>query len=396
MVREATYLVLLFGAVGPVVFGLLKKSKVLKSLDAAGLYLSVFHLLFGLYWLLLGGFQGKYCSVQLYGLYLRFQNPALLYGIIADACLFIFLKRLYAVTVNGEALRARFSGVVFASYLMLHGSMQIVLNVFENQHRIFLDLTLIQLTMAGYIMLCLSIFSTLFFRSAAVKTGAPPVDSAPTPVDDLKRLLFPAGLTAFFLITTFLIYYLTRIVMVWKWPIQPVASIADAYGRLFYYLPVVVIATTALAWMKKNNEPIRPWFKRGRFSGLFAIGLIVSIYYSFELLILKGHTLRGAAFWPPVILLSVMNAFCEESMYRLALYRAIIRAGYSAWVALIIQSVLYSLIHFMVVGAVLGLFSLVYGFVLGLIVHRSKSVSQAMVCHFIIDIGCIGMPLLRL
>jgi membrane protease YdiL (CAAX protease family) len=45
---------------------------------------------------------------------------------------------------------------------------------------------------------------------------------------------------------------------------------------------------------------------------------------------------------------------------------------------------------------VLGLFSLVYGFLLGLIVQRSKSVSQAMVCHFVVDIGCIGMPMLRM
>jgi membrane protease YdiL (CAAX protease family) len=101
-------------------------------------------------------------------------------------------------------------------------------------------------------------------------------------------------------------------------------------------------------------------------------------------------------FWPPVIIVSVMNAFCEEIMYRLALYRAIISANYSRWVALIVQSVVYSLIHFMVVGAVLGLFSLVYGFLLGLIVQRSKSVSQAIVCHFIIDIGCIGMPMLKI
>jgi membrane protease YdiL (CAAX protease family) len=114
------------------------------------------------------------------------------------------------------------------------------------------------------------------------------------------------------------------------------------------------------------------------------------------LLVFKHHVLRGMEFWPPAIIMSVMNAFCEESMYRLALYRAIISANYSRWVALIIQSVVYSLIHFMVVGAVLGLFSLVYGFLLGLIVQRSKSVSQAMVCHFVVDIGCIGMPMLRM
>jgi membrane protease YdiL (CAAX protease family) len=184
--------------------------------------------------------------------------------------------------------------------------------------------------------------------------------------------------------------------MVWKWPIQPVESLTDAYARLFYYMPVMGIAALALAWMKKNNEPIRPWFKRGRLTFPFVIGLLASIYYCLELLVLKHPELRGGQFWPPVIMMSLMNACCEEIMYRLVLYRAIIGANYSRWVALIAQSVVYSLIHFMVVGAVLGLFSLVYGFLLGLIVQRSKSVSQAMVCHFIIDIGCIGMPMLRM
>jgi membrane protease YdiL (CAAX protease family) len=396
VIREVIYLAVLSGALGLLIFGLLRKRRVLAFLDAAGLYLPVVHLLVGLFWLLLGGFQGKQTAIQLYGLYLRFQNPTALYGVIADVCLFVFLKRLHAVTREGEAMRARFGGVVFASYLMLHASMYIVLNVFENENPAYLDLTLTQIAMAVYLVLSLSIFWALFFAPSALCTSTPSVDPAPGPVDDLKRLLFPASLTAFFLTTTFLIYFLTRIVMVWKWPIQPVATLADAYARLFYYMPVVVIAVSALAWMKKNGEPIRPWFNRGRISVVFAIALLASIYYSFELLVLKGHTLRGGAFWPPVIMLSVMNAFCEESMYRLALYRAIIRAGYSGWVALIVQSVVYSLIHFMVVGAVLGLFSLIYGFVLGLMVHRSKSVSYAMVCHFIIDIGCIGMPLLRM
>jgi membrane protease YdiL (CAAX protease family) len=82
-------------------------------------------------------------------------------------------------------------------------------------------------------------------------------------------------------------------------------------------------------------------------------------------------------------------------MYRLALYRMVINANFSKWTALVTQSVMYSLIHFMVIGGVLGLFSLVYGFLLGLIVQRNKSLSQAIVCHLIIDIGCIGMPMLR-
>lgn len=396
MIHEVIYVIVLLGAVGLLFVGLLRRRNLFYFLDTAGLYLPLVHALGGVYWLLIGGFQGKYTSIKLYGLYLRFQNPIPLYAVIADLCLFLFLKRLYAATRKGEGTRARFGGAVFAAYLMLHASVRIVLSVFEKEAPLYLDLTLTQLSMALYIVVSASIFTALFYLFPAFETDTHTVGPEPGPVDDLKRLLFPAGLTLFYVMTTFLIYYLTRIVMVWKWPIQPVASLADAYARILYYMPVMGVAALALAWMKKTGEPIRPWFKRGRFSALFVVGLVASIYYSVELLVLKGHTLRGAEFWPPVIVLSVMNAFCEEVMYRLVLYRAVIRAGYSPWVALIVQSVVYSLIHFMVVGAVLGLFSLVYGFVLGLLVQRSKSVSQAMACHFIIDIGCIGMPLLRM
>jgi membrane protease YdiL (CAAX protease family) len=375
---------------------LLRGRKVLDILDVAGLYLPIVQALGGLCWLLSGGFQGKYTSLKMYGLYLRFHNPTPLYAITTDICIYLFLRRLYAVTHKGDEMHGCFGGVVFASYLMMHASVRIVLNVFEKENPIFLDLTLTQLTMAIYILSSISIFSAVFYTYRAFQTNTHSANFAPGPIADLKRLLFPAGLTVFYLTTTFLIYYLTRVLKVWKWPIQPVESLADAYSRLFYYMPVVVIAALALAWLKKNDEPIWPWFKWGRFTFMFVIGLLASLYYCLELLIFKHHQLRGVEFWPPVIMMSVVNAFCEEVMYRLAFYRAIIRANNPRWVALIAQSVVYSLIHFMVVGAVLGLFSLVYGFLLGLIVQRSKSISQAMVCHFIVDIGCIGMPMLRL
>lgn len=375
---------------------LFRGRKVFDIFDAAGLYLPPAQALVNLCWLLFGCFEGKYTSMRMYGLYLRFKNPTPLYAIIADICIFIFLKRLYTATHNDESMRGRFGGVVFASYLMIHASVRIILNVFEKEYPIFLDMTLTQLAMGIYILFSISIFWVVFYIYPTFQTNTQTIRPAPEYIDDLKRLIFPAGLTAIYLMATFLIYYLTRKLMVWKWPIQPVDSLADAYGRIFYYIPVMLIPALAMRWMKKNNEPILRWFKWGRFTFLFVIGLLVSVYYSLELLIFKHHVLRGLEFWPPALIISIMNAFCEEIMYRLALYRAIISVNYSKWTALVVQSVVYSLIHFMVVGAVLGLFSLVYGFLLGLIVQRSKSVSQAIVCHFIIDIGCIGMPMLRI
>ncbi|MBI5064111.1 MAG: CPBP family intramembrane metalloprotease, partial [Desulfatitalea sp.] len=181
----------------------------------------------------------------------------------------------------------------------------------------------------------------------------------------------------------------------WKWPIQPVLSLADAYSRIFYYLPVMLIPAYALYWLKKVGEPIRPWFQWQGWSYVFLIALAMSVYYSIELLVLKKIPLRGLAFWPPIIVMSVMNAFAEEIMYRLALVRFLRRVAYAPWVANGVQSLVYSIIHFMVAGPVLGLFSIVYGFILGLVAQRGKSILPAIICHFLIDLGCIGMPILR-
>lgn len=370
--------------------------KVFDVLDAAGLYLPLTQALGGLCWLILGYFRGRYVSISIYSLHLRFKNPTLLYMIIIDICVFIFLKRLYATTHNGEWMRERLCGVVFAAYLMINATMRIVLNVFERESPLYFHLTLTQLTMVIYIGFSILMFLPVVGLKPVFRTNQRPVGSAHGDFDDLKRLFLAAGLTTIYLMAIFLIYYLTRVLMVWKWPIQPVGSLSEAYFRIFYYLPMMLIPVLALVGMKKNNESIGSWFRWGRFTILFPIGLLVSGYYSVELLVLKQPVLRGMAFWPPVIVLSLMNTFSEEVMYRLALYRAVIISNFSKWTALMVQSLVYSLIHFLAIGSVLGLFSLVYGFLLGLLVQRSKSVTQAMICHLIIDIGCIGMPLLRM
>lgn len=140
--------------------------------------------------------------------------------------------------------------------------------------------------------------------------------------------------------------------------------------------------------------PINPWLGWNRFSYTFFIGLAVSIYYCFELFVLKGFCFRGPAFWPPVLAMSLMNAAGEEVIYRLALYNLIKRAPYPIWTANIVQALAYALIHFMIAGAVFGFLSFVYGLVLGIIAERNKSIIPAFICHFIIDLGVIGMPLL--
>jgi membrane protease YdiL (CAAX protease family) len=90
-----------------------------------------------------------------------------------------------------------------------------------------------------------------------------------------------------------------------------------------------------------------------------------------------------------------MNAAAEEIIYRFALYNIIKNAAYKTAVANIVQALVYSLIHFMIAGAVFGILSFIFGLILGMIAERNKSLIPAFICHFIIDLGVIGMPMLR-
>jgi phosphatidylglycerol:prolipoprotein diacylglycerol transferase len=429
---------LIFGAI----FCRFLRLKFLEVFDTIYLYVPLAHAVGRVSCLIVGCCWGSHIGMNLFGLHLSFQNPIPLYAVLANVCIYLFLRRLYGDVYASPRMRARFRGVVLASYFGIYAAVRIIFEVFRSERRIFFQLTQAQIAMGFYILFSAALFATVIFLYRRQRTAAAParaaIGSARPPdagagyrpvagetaekrieqvqhadadsglgdehatvradsgVENLKRLFSAAGLLVFFMLATFLIYYLTRQIYVWKWPFQPAVSLTDAYARILYYMPVLLIPAIALAWLKKCNEPIRPWFAWHRFSWVFVIGLALSVYYAVELLVLRNIQLRGLAFWPPIIILSAMNAFAEEIMYRLALYRMLRRADYSKWVCLVVQSVIYSLIHFMIAGPVLGLFSLVYGFIMGLMTQRSKSLVPAIVCHFIIDLGCIGMPILRM
>jgi membrane protease YdiL (CAAX protease family) len=190
---------------------------------------------------------------------------------------------------------------------------------------------------------------------------------------------------------------LTRTLRIWQWPFLRVSSLTDAYLRIFYYLPVMAVPVLTLFGLKGSELAIRPYFRWDRNSWTFWLGLAVSLYFAIDLLVIRQPPrMRGIEFWPPVLMLSLMNAVSEEIMYRLGLYRLIRRAEYPKWVAGGVQSLIYALIHFMIAGAPLGTIAFVYGLLMQLVVNRNRSLIPAFICHFIIDIGCIGRPLLRI
>ncbi|MBA2880555.1 membrane protease YdiL (CAAX protease family) [Desulfosalsimonas propionicica] len=379
-----------------VVLSCLFRFRISEILDTVFLYLPLVHVLGRTGCLLVGCCWGARVNLYFYGFHLGLQNPVPLYAIMVNLAVFFFLRRVYNRVYSGPEIRTRFRGVVFTAYLLLYPPARIVLEVFRTEAGVFFGLSQAQVVM-GLLFFTGLVLSMVIAWPCRKTKSLSSAETAPVKNEaraELLRLFSMAALLVSLVLLNFFIYYLTRQLRIWPWPIQPVFSLSDAYGRIFWYSPVILIPACCLFWLRWLRIPINPWLGWNRFSYTFFIGLAVSIYYCFELFVLKGFCFRGPAFWPPVLAMSLMNAAGEEVIYRLALYNLIKRAPYPIWTANTVQALAYALIHFMIAGAVFGFLSFVYGLVLGIIAERNKSIIPAFICHFIIDLGVIGMPLL--
>lgn len=360
--------------------------KVFEALDAFFLYVPLVHALGRSACFVVGCCWGGYVSMYVPGSVVRFPNPVPLYAIGVNVAIFFFLRRVYTRVYADTARRSRYAGAVAAGYLLLYAPVRIVFEFFRTEPRIYAHLTQAQVAMGFFVLAGVVLLLVISRRGTKQKI---PADA------DLTNLFSAAALLAFLVLANFMIIYLTRQARLWPWPIRPVGSLAEAYGRVFYYMPMMGIPLFCLYWLRKFREPIRPWFQWNRFSYTFLLALGASAYYSVDLLVLKDVDLRGPAFWAPVLIMSLMNAPAEEVMYRLGLYSLLKRASYTRLTANVVQALVFSLIHFMIAGALFGVFAFVYGLVLGVVAERNKSIIPAMICHFVIDWGTIGMPLLR-
>ncbi len=368
----------------------------LEVMDAIFLYMPLAHAVGRVSCLIIGCCWGKYVTLRPYGWHVHFYNPVPAYAIAANICLFYFLQRLYSHVYAHADLRQRYHGVVFSFYLMAYGAVRIVLEVFRRERKILYSLTQAQIAMLLFILLGLILFSLRLRTARKARLGADDFSEyADWQEGALRQLCAAGGLVVFYLLVSFAVYYLTRSLELWPWPFQPAQTVAQAYSRVGAYAPMLLVPLASLFWLATSGVEIAPQWRWQRFSSIFLLGLAVSVYYALDLLVFRHPQLRPPAFWPPVVMLSAMNAVAEEIMYRLAAYRLLRRAQYPAWVANLVQSLLYALIHFMVAGVLFGILAFIYGWLMGEVVRRNQSLLPAIICHFIIDLGCIGYPLLH-
>lgn len=178
------------------------------------------------------------------------------------------------------------------------------------------------------------------------------------------------------------------------WPFRGTDTVFGTWGRIPVCAPVLIFALISLFWLRHAGLPIREWFSWKQVSPLFFAGLGVSIGYSLYLFYTSPFPLKSAGFIPPALVMGLMNAVSEEIIYRLIFMQLLAAAFGSRPRANLIQATVYALPHLLIGGPLFFLLATGYGLLLGRITHATGSIFPAIICHFIIDIGAIGLPLL--
>ncbi|MFW6334145.1 MAG: prolipoprotein diacylglyceryl transferase family protein [Desulfosalsimonas sp.] len=368
--------------------------KAAEILDTVFLYLPAAHALGRTGCLFIGCCWGRYTRLDFFGLCtVDFVNPVPLYSILANILIFLGLRRVYngVYTANRPAEEERrLAGSAAGMYLVLYGSVRIALEVFRPVQEVVLGFTQAQAAMAGFAAAGGVILVKKALNLRQIKTER---DRREDSDNDLSGIFSLAGLVAVYLII-FAVTLNLKEVGVLPWPFERAASLGGAFFAVFYYVPFLFFPAVCFFWLKASGMGIRDAFRAPVFHPVFVLAVAVSIGYSVYLLF-PGIAGRGpATLWIPVAVLSTMNAAGEEFAFRHAFLNMFAHAGYGKVSANGFQGILYGLPHFVIGGAAFGIFAVLYGWLLGWVRYRSASLIPCIICHFLIDIGCIGAPML--
>ncbi len=340
--------------------------------------------------LLVGCCWGGPIALNFFGLSVEFYNPVPLYDIAYNLAIFFTLRKMHErIYASGSTERMREGGKITALYLILYGDARFIIEFIRTESIVALGLTQAQIVMIAFVAI-----GSLILAATALKNRYNELSG------DARRIfgarVAAGALSALFLAFFALIALLIRTGLV-TWPLFPVESVSEAWGRIPVYLPVFLLEMAGLLFLVKAGLPFIPSFRlevRRLFNPWFGLALFGSLAYAVILLGAARYSLRGAEYWPPVIAISLLNSLAEEVFFRLALFRLLQASGLGLAAALASQAALYALIHLAVGGPLFFVLSFIYGAVLGMVFERTRSVLPCVICHFIIDLGVIGLPML--
>lgn len=358
--------------------------------DAFFLYIPLSNAIGRIACFLVGCCWGGPIGFSIFGFSFDFYNPVPLYDIAYNLAIFFVLGRMHRrIYAPGSPERMREGGKITALYLILYGDARFLIEFIRTESIVALGLTQAQIVMIVFVAI-----GSLILAGTALKNRFYDLSGDERRIFGIR--IAAGGLAVYFIIFFALIALLIKAGLV-TWPLFPVDSTGDAWARIPAYLPVFALEIAGLLFLLKVGIPFAGDFKlenRGLLNPWFALGLVGSLAYTVILLGATKFGLRGPEFWPPVIIISLLNALAEEVFFRLAFYRLLRASGLDVLPALASQAALYSIVHLAIGGPLFFVLSFIYGMVLGMVFERSRSVLPCVLCHFIIDIGVIGLPMM--
>ncbi len=210
-----------------------------------------------------------------------------------------------------------------------------------------------------------------------------------------KPLLALSGIILCYIIITSLLFMLLKDGKIGL-PFSKIVTINDAWFSVLKYLPVFAMSVSMLLWVWISGTSIlRPFYWHWKKnSPAFIIGLGVSLYYSVNMLFFTKQSLNGLPLCFPLVILCLLNAFSEEILYRHVIMGLFQKNLNSRIIANLLQSIFYAVPHLVFGSFIFAFYAFCYGCLLGTIKNRSDSITPCLICHFFIDIGAIGAPLL--
>ncbi len=172
----------------------------------------------------------------------------------------------------------------------------------------------------------------------------------------------------------------------------------DWYKYLTYLLPQIAIAATCVVFFRRTKEPVKEFYRPAKWyyffiAVLLQFGLLFSLNflngYFVDFLELFGYkssmestipTLTGWNLLPAILVIGLLPAIFEETLFRGAVFGSMRKSGWGTWKAVFISGALFSLFHGNPEQTV---YQFLCGAAFALLAQRSGSILPGILAHFL-------------
>lgn len=180
----------------------------------------------------------------------------------------------------------------------------------------------------------------------------------------------------------------------------------DWYKYLGYLLPQIAFAATCLVFFRRMKRPVKEVYRPAKWyyfpiALLLQFGLLFSLNflneYFVKFLELLGYkpsmentipTLTGWYLLPAILIIALLPAIFEETLFRGVLFGSMQESGWGTWKAVLLTGALFSLFHG---NPEQTIYQFLCGAAFALLAQRSGSILPGILAHFMNNAAILAM-----